>query len=115
MNPNTRAVVKAVNVLNLAYEQDPSAIWTLMNTYTKCNEIIADHPTVQVLEKEVEGKKEYSLGFLGLLNGVIEEITGEKVCIRISDEDDKGQRKILGFDVFTKDRPKIITPSTDLV
>jgi hypothetical protein len=93
-------ITKAIEALNAAFKADPQAIWTLMNSYTLCNEKLADHPTVQVLEKEVEGEKKWQVGMLGLLNGVIEAALGARVCIMTSEADKNGQRKLLGFDVY---------------
>src|SRR5687767_1323573 len=90
----------AVDALNQAFEADPSAIWTLFNAYTPCNEALADHPTVQVIEKdvptEVEGQteKRFTVGPLGLINGVIEAALGERICIKTSEPDENGKRKL---------------------
>lgn len=93
-------VRKAIESLNEAFKADPKAVWTLMNAYTPCNEALADHPTVQVISKEVEGKETFTVGPLGLINGVVEAALGHRICIMTSDENEKGQRTLLGFDIY---------------
>lgn len=63
MNVNPRYVVDFLNDL---LEIDPSAINMLYNQKVGCNEEMEKHPTVQV-----GGSGDYyTLGFLGLLNGL---------------------------------------------
>lgn len=90
----------AISALNNAFKSDPKAIWTLFNAYTTCNEELANHPTVQVLAQEVEGKERFTVGTLGIINGVIEAALGHRICIMTSEPNDNGQRELLGFDIY---------------
>jgi len=67
-------IKEAVKVLNEALEADPVTINALFTIRLSCNEKLADHPTIQISAyshetgKETPGK--YSLGALGLINGL---------------------------------------------
>src|SRR4051812_38310917 len=63
-------VIKFMNELLVI---DPKAITALIETRVPCNEDLATHPTVQVasISKLMEGSTpEYSVGLLGILNGL---------------------------------------------
>lgn len=55
-----------IEVLNEALLIDPEAIQSLLAIRVPCNQKLADHPTIQVMERN--GK--YTVGVLGLLNGI---------------------------------------------
>jgi len=55
--------------LNKILKSDPEAIDELINTRVLCNNNLADHPMVQV--REYPGDIGPTIGFLGLLNGLI--------------------------------------------
>ncbi|MCB9135143.1 MAG: hypothetical protein H6636_06940 [Anaerolineales bacterium] len=52
--------------MNILAEIDAPAIMNLIERRVKCNERLAEHPTVQVEAKDGE----YFVGFLGVLNGM---------------------------------------------
>lgn len=56
----------AIELLNDALNKDPMAMWALATTRVTCNEVLADHPTIQV------GKysDDYKVGLIGILNGI---------------------------------------------
>lgn len=56
----------AVEVLNQALERDPKAISTMMTQRFNCNRALAEHPTIQVSEKEGS----HTIGIMGLINGL---------------------------------------------
>lgn len=61
---------RAVDVLNEIFEQDPEVLHKLVNYRVPCNEVLAEHPSVQVGYKEDDPEKGYEVGFLGILNGI---------------------------------------------
>lgn len=83
-----------LKVLNRALKADPGAMAALRETKVECNEALANDPTIQcgvrtepgsvhaVYEGDepvsVGGRKVYTVGFLGILNGIfgIDERTG---------------------------------------
>lgn len=81
---------KVVEILNGILATDPKAVKELLLNRVPCNEAMADHNTVQVIDKDGE----FSVGMLGILNGVIEPLTGRRVAV-ISDDGD-----ITGFMVY---------------
>jgi hypothetical protein len=62
----TISLGRAIDVLNRALEADPQAMRNLVETRVRCNEALADDPTIQVM-REFGG---FSVGFLGVLNGI---------------------------------------------
>lgn len=59
---------RAVEVLNRALEADREAVTALFNTRLRCNEKLADDPTIQVGGWQ-DGKS--TIGPLGIINGII--------------------------------------------
>jgi len=55
--------------LNELKDADSQAVKALIETRVPCNEALADHPTVQVHVRE--GEPGFSVGLLGVLNGLI--------------------------------------------
>lgn len=71
-----------IGFLNGLAELDAPAIMNLMERRVKCNERLAEHPTVQVEAREGE----YFVGFLGVLNGlfgITEEGMGHIMAIYV--------------------------------
>lgn len=88
-------ISQAVQVLNEAFECDPEAILGLIRTRIPCNDDLADHPTIQVaLEPYLRSMHATTVGFLGVLNGILETMTGHKVAA-VFDQ----QQQFRGFDV----------------
>lgn len=56
----------AIDILNQAIQSDPDAMNKLIGTRINCGVTLANHPTIQVMNDD--GK--YSVGILGLLNGI---------------------------------------------
>lgn len=64
---NYTTIRKTIVLLNELLEKDPVAITELfLGRRVQCNKAIADHPTVQVLQKD----DSFVMGVLGLLNGI---------------------------------------------
>ena len=65
-----------LSTLTEAYVADPIAIQSLMNIQVDCNSKLSDHPTVQV--RDHDGI--YQVGALGLINGIVERLTGQRIA-----------------------------------
>lgn len=62
---------EVVAFMNEALETDREAISYLVGNRVVCTQVMADHPTIQVAKRQVEGIGEaYTVGLLGLLNGL---------------------------------------------
>lgn len=75
-----------VDVLNEAYNDDPGAIHALLCNRVPCNDYLASHPTIQVEFNKTAKNEGYIVGMLGILNGVCERITGERVSAVLEGE-----------------------------
>lgn len=60
---------EAIKFIDSLAEIDPGGLSRLLLTRVPCNAAMADHPTLQVQVID-EGKGEFSIGLLGLLNGL---------------------------------------------
>lgn len=89
----------AVRVLNEALKADQLAITRLINHREACNDALADHPTVQVSSVLNPGAGwQTNVGALGILNGVLEAMTGERV---MAVYDDSGS-EVVEFRVYAR-------------
>jgi len=86
-----------LRVLNEAYAADPAAIHALLCNRVPCNKKLADHKTIQVEMNKVASKNSFAVGMLGVINGIVEELTGESVAVEFSEPDDNNVRRIIGF------------------
>lgn len=84
-------IEKAIEALNAAFAADPKAMREIFAWSTGCNKTLADHPTVQVGDREGE----YYVRVIGILNGVIEPITGERIAMLYDDD-----KNFVGFVKF---------------
>ena len=76
-----------VKTLNEAYKLDPKLMETLMKYSCKCNDELADHPTIQV-------SQDNKISFIGLLNGLVGR-DHEMICTVWNDD----ETELLGFDI----------------
>jgi len=76
MNPEIQI---ALRVLNNAVVADPAAVSALIALRVSCNAELASHPTIQV----ANSGDEFSVGILGILNGVLEPFTGSKIAVQL--------------------------------
>lgn len=89
-----------LDALNSAFAADPAAVHSLCANRVPCNQALADHPTVQVaVIQALEQHPAFCVGALGLINGVVEAATGQRVASSWSD--DERQPKMLGFVSYT--------------
>lgn len=62
---------EVIEIMNEAVARDRKAINALVNQRIECNTYLADHPTIQVRAgKAINGGAIYSVGLLGILNGL---------------------------------------------
>ena len=108
------ALATAIRVLNEAYEADPAAMHALVCNEVPCNRELADHPHVYVSVNRVVPTPfdtlGFSVGMLGVVNGVVHALTGKYVQLRWSDKDDEGRSRCLGFEEWVK--PVLPAPET---
>lgn len=83
-------IKKVLDVLNSAYKADPAAIHCLCANAVPCNQALADHPTVQVYGPWPDPAY-YKVGPVGLINAVVETLTGRKIAMSFS------EGRFLGF------------------
>ena len=85
----------ALQVLNEAYEADCAAMHALICNRVPCNQALADHPTIQVGTNNVTPT--FDVGMLGVINGIIDRLTGKRVAAKFSEPDGSGQSRLVGF------------------
>lgn len=74
-----------VDVLNRAFKADPDALQSLVFSRVNCNDTLAKDPTICVY-----GDNEYTVGLVGILNGICTELTGEKIAVATDEFKVKG-------------------------
>lgn len=97
-------IEEAIATLNEAFAADPAAIHALVANRVPCNAALADHPTIVVSVNKVVPET-FSIGALGLLNGVMTRLTGKQVAASFSDGEDGTEVKFLGFVEYTPPNP----------
>lgn len=97
----TQSIDTFLRVLNEACAQDPVAIRSLIAYRVPCNGELSFHPTIQVHEEMVVDHgfylPNYSVGLLGIINGICEEVTGKRIAAKWSEPDEFGKSELLGF------------------
>ena len=91
---NVKITDRMLGLLNELLELDPQAINCLMGGRVGCNEKLAAHKSVQVLQVNSGGEKVDMVGLLGILNGLCGTITTGKrkgwgPITAITDDDDR--------------------------
>ena len=89
------------NLLNELLKLDYDCVESLINFHSKCNLSIADLPNVMVREDD---NGEFSLGIIGLLNGLFE--LDEKGFGKICYEFDDVTKKIINFRLTSLEKQK---------
>jgi len=83
-----------IELLDEALICDAAATETLLGTRVPANERLLAHPTIQVNEHN-------EVSCLGLINGICERLTGEKVCAVV----DMSNMRIERFGVYKAPKP----------
>lgn len=89
---------KIISVLKSAYEADPAAIHALICNRVPCNNLLADHPTIVVDINRITEPESYSVGLMGIINGICEEVAGGRIAAQFSDEN---PHKLIGFQAYS--------------
>ncbi len=89
-----------LEVLNSAYKCDSNAIHALMFNRVPCNKDLANHPFVVVDDSKTLDDKVFMVGALGLINGIVEKLTGDRVAMVW--DDSSGSNKFIGFIKYIK-------------
>lgn len=102
---HTTVVHAAVDVLNRAFAADPNAIHALVCNRVPCNDDLAEDPTIVAeYPRPINDTQPtlFQVGALGLINGIIGEITGGlTVACQFSDKvDAMGASRLVGFQVY---------------
>ena len=80
---------EVLTILNEAHADDPKAMDALIKARVNCNDKLADHPTIQIGVHH----NGYSVGLLGILNGLFGIDSKGSGCIAASYDGDK----LIGF------------------
>lgn len=86
----------ALEVLNSAFEADPAAVQSLLEYEVPCNDALADHPTVIMAGVDPDTSQS-SVSALGLINGILCELTGVNVASKWLTFDEGSGHKLFGF------------------
>ena len=101
MTPTERPELarEIVGLLNSAFAVDPVAIRAMFSTRVQCNEALAGHPTIQVLEMPdpLLGRTCW-VGVIGVLNGLFPGRTRVAMELEMASED-PFPAKLIGFKV----------------
>ena len=89
---------KASEILQRAFETDPNAMHALTVNRVPCNQALADDPYVIVDNPPVLGRTHFSVGMIGVLNGILVGLDLPRVAYKLDDEvDAEGRHRFLGF------------------
>lgn len=101
-----------LHALNQAYTADHAALHALVCNRVPCNQALADHPTVLVDTNKVTPTETYAVGMLGIVNGVIEAMSGKRIAAMFTGADEQGRCRLIGFTTYME-KPPTAPPSTD--
>ena len=93
-----------LQTLNEAYKADASAIHSLICNRVPCNQALADHPTIQVEINNMTPTETFSVGMLGIINGLVERLTGKRIAAKFSEPDETGRSKFVGFMEYPEEK-----------
>lgn len=89
---------KASEILQRAFEADPNAMHALTVNRVPCNKALADDPYVIVDNPPVLGRTHFSVGMIGVLNGVLVGLHLPRIAYKLDDDvDAEGRHRFLGF------------------
>ena len=86
---NNDVIKTAVETLNDFLAKSPEAANSLFNYRVPVTKEMADHPHVRV---QVIGDNKFKVGMIGILNGIVEPLTGKRIASMHDDDD-----KVVGF------------------
>jgi hypothetical protein len=95
---------KASEILQRAFEADPSAMHALLCNRVPCNDRLSDDPYVIVDKSPVLRGCHFSVGMMGVLNGILVACDLPRVSSKWSaDRDAEGRQKMEGFCDYSED------------
>jgi hypothetical protein len=95
---------KASEILQRAFEADPNAMHALTVNRVPCNQALADDPHVLVDKSLVLKECHFSVGMMGILNGILVACDLPRVASMWSnDRDEEGRQKFEGFCDYSED------------
>jgi hypothetical protein len=99
MSDKPEQIAAIERCLQSAFDADPSAMHALCVNRVPCNQTLADHPQVVVDETPVLARGLFSVGAVGLINGVLDAagipwVAGYQLSAEL---DEDGRRKMTGF------------------
>lgn len=83
------ALDAVLRILNEGFKADPGAMHALCSNRVPCNAALALHPSILVGDVPTGARPQselFCVGAIGLLNGVVEALTGERVAQKWTDE-----------------------------
>jgi hypothetical protein len=83
---------QALDVMNSAFKADPGAIQLLLCNCVQANKALVEHPDILVGQYPVD-----SIGMLGVINGIIGNITGKRIASMWSEPNEDGRCTMIGF------------------
>lgn len=95
VHSNTEILQSFLDVLNEGLECDANAMHSLIVNRVPCNMKLADHPTIEVSKNGVLAGNNFTVGLLGVINGILERITRRKITFRF--EEHEGKARLADF------------------
>lgn len=102
MSSSVVSIIPVLTLLNEAAQADRHAITVLLDSQVPASPELVNHSVIQI-SNDQDGNPQ--IGVLGLLNGVIETLTGKRV-VAVYEEDD-GFTWVSGFVEW---QPSVVTP-----
>jgi hypothetical protein len=91
LTPAKAKTLKVIlDTLNEAYSADPAAIHSLCFNRVPANRKLLNHPTIQCQQLPATNRP-VTVGMLGVLNGVIERLTGTRVYLQYQESRKRGE------------------------
>lgn len=85
---NDEILESVIQTLNEALKADPEATNALMTHAVPCNQALADHPTIQVIDDSTPGGHP-EVRALGLINGIVEPLCGKRLMAVYEGDSDR--------------------------
>jgi hypothetical protein len=76
----------AIDTLNSAFRADPAAVQTMFQLRRPCNRALADHPNILVAATGEGESEKFSIGLLGIINGIIAAAAGECMAVQVDEQ-----------------------------
>lgn len=96
---------KASDVLNKAFSEDSNAIYCLVVNRVPCNEDLASNEFIIVEENKVLEGEQFTVGLLGIINGVLDANGLPMVAPKWEMPEDGGPGRLVGFQDYEVEPP----------